>query len=34
MFLITNKSNLSACRCYEKSGGISKASDEIVYVYQ
>lgn len=34
MFLITNKSNLSACRCYEKSRGISKASDEIVYVYQ
>ena len=33
MFLVTNKSNISACRCYEKSGGKSEASDDIVYVY-
>lgn len=33
MFLITNKSNISACKCYEKAGGINKADDEIVYVY-
>ena len=34
LFLITNKSNVSACRCYEKAGGISKADDDIVYVYK
>ena len=33
MFLITNKSNISACKCYEKAGGINKADDDIVYVY-
>ncbi len=33
MFLITNKSNISACKCYEKAGGLSKADDDIVYVY-
>ena len=33
MFLITNKSNVSACKCYEKAGGINKADDEIVYAY-
>ena len=33
MFLITNKSNISACKCYEKAGGISKANDDIVYDY-
>ena len=33
MFLITNKSNISACKCYEKAGGINNADDEIVYVY-
>ena len=33
MFLITNKNNISACKCYEKAGGINKADDEIVYVY-
>lgn len=33
MFLVTNKSNLSACKCYEKSGAISEADDDIVYVY-
>ncbi len=33
MFLITNRSNISACKCYEKAGGINKADDEIVYVY-
>ncbi len=34
MFLITNKSNESACRCYEKSGGIQTADDDVVYVYK
>ena len=33
MFLVTNKSNLSACKCYEKSGGISETDDDVVYVY-
>lgn len=33
MFLITNKSNVSACKCYEKAYGISKADDDIVYVF-
>ena len=33
MFLITNRSNISACKCYENAGGINKADDEIVYVY-
>lgn len=32
MYLITNKSNISACKCYEKAGGRNKADDEIVYV--
>ena len=26
MFLITNKHNASACRCYEKAGGICNAA--------
>ena len=34
MYLITNKSNRPACKCYEKAGGISKADDDIVYVYK
>ena len=34
MFLITNRSNISACKCYEKAGGINNADDEIVYVYK
>ncbi len=34
MYLITNKSNTSACKCYEKAGGINKADDDIVYVYK
>jgi len=33
MYLITNKSNVSACKCYEKAGGINKADDEVIYVY-
>ena len=33
MFLVTNKSNISACKCYEKSGAISEAIDDVVYVY-
>lgn len=34
MFLITNKSNASACKCYEKAGGVNNADDEIVYVIE
>ena len=34
MFLITNKSNISACKCYKKAGGISKANDDIIYVFK
>lgn len=34
VFLITNKSNISACRCYEKAGAISTAADDIVYAYK
>ncbi len=33
MFLITNKSNVSACRCYEKAGG-NTTNDDIVYAYK
>ena len=33
MYLITNNSNISACKCYEKAGGINNADDEVVYVY-
>jgi len=33
MFLITNTSNISVCKCYEKAGGINDADDEVVYVY-
>ena len=33
MYLSTNKSNVSACKCYEKAGGINKADDETIYVY-
>ena len=34
MFLITNKSNISACKCYEKAGGVNNSDDEIVYIYK
>lgn len=34
MFLITNKSNVSARKCYEKAGGVNNADDELVYVYK
>lgn len=34
LFLITNKSNASACRCYEKAGCTSTANDDIVYAYK
>ena len=33
MFLLTNKNNISACKCYEKAGGITPADDDVVYVY-
>ena len=33
MFLVSNRSNISACKCYEKAGGISEATDDVVYVY-
>ena len=31
--LLINRSNVSACKCYEKAGEINKADDEIIYVY-
>ena len=34
MFLMTNTGNLSACRCYEKAGGISAAADVVMYEYK
>ena len=34
MFLITNIGNVSACRCYEKAGGISAAADVVMYEYK
>ena len=34
LFLITNKSNISACRCYENAGGIRTADDDVVYLYK
>ena len=34
MFLITQRSNVSACRCYIKAGGISESDDDIVYVFE
>lgn len=33
MFLITNKSNEKACRCYEKAGGTAASDDDVVYVF-
>ena len=34
MFLITQRSNMSACKCYTKAGGVSEAEDDIVYVFE
>ena len=34
MFLMTNIGNASACRCYEKAGGISAAADVVMYEYK
>ena len=34
MFLMTNTGNVSACRCYEKAGGIRAAADVIMYEYK
>ena len=35
MFLLTYKHNASACRCYEKAGGIcNAASDDIVFAFR
>ena len=33
MFLITNKRNIAACKCYEKAGGVAKNDDDVVYVF-
>ena len=33
LFLITNKSNVPACRCYEKAGGVRTSNDDIIYTY-
>lgn len=34
MFLITDRSNLPACRCYENAGGTPSSSDDIVYTFR
>ena len=34
MFLITNKGNPKACKCYEKAGGIAPTDDDVVYVFE
>ena len=34
MFLMTNTGNVSACRCYEKAGGISAAAEVVMYEYK
>ena len=34
MFLMTNTGNVSACRCYEKAGGISADADVVMYEYK
>ena len=34
MFLITQKSNVSACKCYTNAGGISESDDDIVFVFE
>ena len=34
MFLISQRSNVSACRCYVKAGGISEAEDDVVFVFE
>ena len=33
MFLVTSRSNISACKCYENTGGVSESQDDVVYVY-
>ena len=33
MFLVTNKSNGKACRCYDKAGGTAPSEDDVVYVF-
>lgn len=34
LFLVTNTSNVAACRCYEKAGGRVKELDDVVYVFE
>ena len=34
MFLVTNRSNLPAVGCYQKSGGHAPATDDVVYVFR
>ena len=34
LFLITDKGNPAACKCYEKAGGIRTAEDDAVYVFR
>ncbi|MBE5793383.1 MAG: GNAT family N-acetyltransferase [Clostridiales bacterium] len=34
MFLITNKGNPMACKCYEKAGGITPSDDDVVYMFE
>ena len=34
LFLITDRQNRAACRCYEKSGAVRKAGDAVLYEYR
>ena len=34
LFLITNRDNVAACRCYEHAGGVTTADDDVVYMYK
>ena len=34
LFLITNKSNEKACRCYGRAGGTAPSDDDVVYVFE
>lgn len=34
LFLVTNRCNKSACRCYEKAGGTTASDDDVVYVFE
>ena len=33
MYLISNKNNKSACKCYEKSKGFINSNDDVLYIF-